>query len=156
MGDIFHFAKKIARSKVARNIGKMALEQLPGGIEELSGKIKNKRLKKILGSENLVNYSAAYGIKQTQQNSLAIKIFYLQKFFTNKNSFTVKKIYGQKILPSKSFSKTFLLSKNFFAIKQKIFTVKKKLFDYNLIILKGIVIVAGISNHTIIDFILKS
>ena len=41
MGDIFHFAKKIARSKVARNIGKIALEQLPGGIEELSGKIKN-------------------------------------------------------------------------------------------------------------------
>ena len=47
----------------------MALEQLPGVIEKLSGKIKNKRLKKILGSENmknLVNYGAASGIKKLQ------------------------------------------------------------------------------------------
>ena len=38
---------------------------------------------------------------------------------------------------------------------KKIFTVKKKNFDYNLIILKEIVIMAGISNHTIVDFIEK-
>ena len=41
IGDIFRFAKKIAR-----NIGKMALEQLPGVVEKLSGKVKSKRLKK--------------------------------------------------------------------------------------------------------------
>ena len=51
------------------NIGKMALEKLPGTVEKLSGKVKNKRLKKILGSENVknvANYSAAYGIKKLQ------------------------------------------------------------------------------------------
>ena len=42
VGDIFCFAKKIAKSKVASNIGKMALEQLPGAIEKLSGKVKKK------------------------------------------------------------------------------------------------------------------
>ena len=47
----------------------MVLEQLPGMVEKLSGKVKNKRLKKIHVSENvknLVNYSAAYGIKKLQ------------------------------------------------------------------------------------------
>ena len=34
----------------------MALEQLPGAIEKLSGKVK-KRLKKILGSENVKKIS---------------------------------------------------------------------------------------------------
>ena len=63
-GYIFCFPKRKAKSKVARNIGKMTLEQLPGAVGKLSGKVKNKRLKKILGSENvknLVNYGAAYG-----------------------------------------------------------------------------------------------
>ena len=46
IGDIFRFAKKIAKSKVARNIGKMTLEQLHGVVEKLSGKVKSKRLKK--------------------------------------------------------------------------------------------------------------
>ena len=46
--DIFCFAKKIAKSKVARNIVKMTLEQLPGVVKKLSGKVKNKRLKKYL------------------------------------------------------------------------------------------------------------
>ena len=67
--DISYFAKKIVKSKVACNIGKMVLEQLPGMVEKLSGKVKNKRLKKIHVSENvknLVNYSAAYGIKKLQ------------------------------------------------------------------------------------------
>ena len=63
----------------------MALEQLPGAVEKLSGKIKSKRLKKILGSENvknLVNYGAASGIKKTtvkifcNKNFLPSKIFY--------------------------------------------------------------------------------
>ena len=47
----------------------MALEQLPGAVEKLSGKVKNKILKKILGFENaknLVNYGAEYGIKKLQ------------------------------------------------------------------------------------------
>ena len=51
----------------------MAYEQLPGAVEKLSGKVKNKRLKKIFGSENvenLVNYGAAYGIKNCSKNIL--------------------------------------------------------------------------------------
>ena len=70
---IFCFAKKIAKSKVAHNIGKMALEQLPGVVEKLSGKVKNKRLKKILGSENvknLVNYGTAYSLKKLLTKNL--------------------------------------------------------------------------------------
>ena len=43
--------------------------------------------------------------------------------------------------------KKFLLSKRILLLKKKI--------DYNLIILKEIVIMAGISNHTIVDFIEK-
>ena len=39
-------AKKIAKSKIACNIGKKALEYLPDVYENLSGKIKNKKLKK--------------------------------------------------------------------------------------------------------------
>ena len=38
--DIFRVAKKIARSKIARNIGKKALEYLRDVYENLSGKIK--------------------------------------------------------------------------------------------------------------------
>ena len=51
----------------------MALEQLPGVVEKLSGKVKNKRLKKILGSENvknLVNYGTAYGLKKLLTKNL--------------------------------------------------------------------------------------
>ena len=53
IGDIFHFAKKIAKSKVARNIDKIALKQLTVVVQKLSGKLKNKNLKKIIGSENV-------------------------------------------------------------------------------------------------------
>ena len=73
IGDIFRFAKKLAKSKVACNIGKMALEQLPGGVEKLSGKVNNKRLKEMLGSENvknLVDYGVAYGKKNYGKNLL--------------------------------------------------------------------------------------
>ena len=41
-------AKKIAKSKIARNIGKKALEYLPDTYESLSGKLKNEKLKKYL------------------------------------------------------------------------------------------------------------
>ena len=44
----FSFCKKIAKSKVALNIGKMALEQLPGEVEKLSEKVKTKKLEKYL------------------------------------------------------------------------------------------------------------
>ena len=47
----------------------MALGNLPGAVEKLSGKVKNKKLKKILGSENvknLLNNGTAYDIKKLQ------------------------------------------------------------------------------------------
>ena len=50
IGDFFRVAKKIAKSKIARNIGKKALEYLTDVYENLSGKIKNKKLKKIFDS----------------------------------------------------------------------------------------------------------
>ena len=61
----------------------MALEQLPVAVEKLSRTVNNKRLKRILGSENvknLVNYGAAYGIKKLQQKSCNI-IFAIKKIF---------------------------------------------------------------------------
>ena len=47
-----------------------------------------------------------------------------------------------------------MLSKKNFAFKLN-FYCWKVFFDYNFIILKEIVIIAGISNHTIVDFIEK-
>ena len=44
IGDFFRVAKKIAKSKIACDIGKKALEYLPDIYENLSGKIKNKKL----------------------------------------------------------------------------------------------------------------
>ena len=44
IGNIFRFLKKVAKSKVGQDIEKMALEQLPGVYEILSGKVKNKKL----------------------------------------------------------------------------------------------------------------
>ena len=44
IGDFFRVAKKIAKSKIACNIGTKALEYLPDVYENLSQKIKNKKL----------------------------------------------------------------------------------------------------------------
>ena len=63
--------KKIAKSKAAGNIGKIAV--LPGAVEKLSGKVKNKRLKKILNSQNvkkIFNYGADFVIKNYSKNLL--------------------------------------------------------------------------------------
>ena len=67
-----------------------------------------------------------------------------KKFSNQKKSLLSKKfLLSKKVLPSKNFllSKKNLLSKNFLLFR-KIF----------LIILKEIVMMAGISNHTIVDF----
>ena len=61
-------AKKIAKSKIARNIGKKSLEYLPDVYENLSEKIKTKKLKKILDldtAKKLVRYGLIY-----EQNKL--------------------------------------------------------------------------------------
>ena len=42
--DFLKVAKQIAKSKIAHNIGKKALEYLPDVYENLSGKMKNKKL----------------------------------------------------------------------------------------------------------------
>ena len=44
--NFFRVVKIIAKSKIARNIGKKALEYLPDVYKNLSGKVKNKKLKK--------------------------------------------------------------------------------------------------------------
>ena len=62
-------AKKIAKSKIAGNIGKKALQYLPDAYENLSGKIKNKKLKKVLDSDSakkLVRYGSNYGQNKLQ------------------------------------------------------------------------------------------
>ena len=60
--DFFRVAKKIAKSKITCNIGKKVLEYLPGAYENLSEKIKNKKLKKTFDSDNekkLVKYGSS-------------------------------------------------------------------------------------------------
>ena len=62
-------AKKIAKSKIARNIGKKGLQYFPDAYENLSGKIKNKKLKKVLDSDSakkLVRYGWNYGQNKLQ------------------------------------------------------------------------------------------
>ena len=78
---------------------------------------------------------------------LSKKYFATKKKLLSKKFFTVKKVLLSKNIFA--FKKTFLLSKKFLLLKKIFF------FDYNLIILKEIVIMAGILNHTIVDFIEK-
>ena len=91
----------------------MALEQLPVAVEKLSGTVKNKRLKRILGSENvkyLVNYGAVYGIKKLQQKSC-------NKNFCHQKNLLSENLYDQKVFTLKNFfcnQKIFLLSKKFY------------------------------------------
>ena len=51
LGKAFKLVKKVAGSKTFKNIVKAAIAEVPGAIEKLSGKVKNKRLKSILGSD---------------------------------------------------------------------------------------------------------
>ena len=62
--DFLKVAKQIAKSKIAHNIGKKALEYLPDVYENLSRKVKNKKLKKIFDSHSakkVVRYGSSYG-----------------------------------------------------------------------------------------------
>ena len=64
IGDFFRVAKKIGKCQIARNIGKKALEYLPGVYVNLSGKLKIKKIKKIFDSDSgkkLVRYGSSYG-----------------------------------------------------------------------------------------------
>ena len=51
LGKAFKLVKKVAGSKAFKNIAKAAIAEAPGTIEKLPGKVKNKRLKFILGSD---------------------------------------------------------------------------------------------------------
>ena len=50
--QFFQDSKKFAKSKIACIIGKKVLKYLPDIYENLSGKIKNKKLKKILDPDS--------------------------------------------------------------------------------------------------------
>ena len=62
--DLLRAAKKIAKSKIACNIGKKALKYWPDIYENLSGKIKDRNLREILDSystKKLFRYGSSYG-----------------------------------------------------------------------------------------------
>ena len=64
IGNFFRVAKNIAKSEIACNIGKKELEYLPDVYENLSGKIQNKKLRKIFDSDStkeLVRCGSSYG-----------------------------------------------------------------------------------------------
>ena len=47
----FNFAKIVSKNKAVRNIGRAIISKAPGAIENLSKKVKNKKLKAILNSD---------------------------------------------------------------------------------------------------------
>ena len=53
---VFNFAKKASKNKAVRNIGRAIISEAPGAIENLSKKVKNKKLKAILNSDLATGY----------------------------------------------------------------------------------------------------
>ena len=50
LGKLFHIAKKVGKSKAFKNIARAGINEVPGLIDNLSKKVKNKRLKSVLNS----------------------------------------------------------------------------------------------------------
>ena len=48
---VLNFAKKAAKNKTVRNIGRAIINEVPGTLESLSKKVKNKKLKSILDND---------------------------------------------------------------------------------------------------------
>ena len=48
---VLNFAKKAAKNKTVRNIGRAIISEAPGALESLSKKVKNKKLKSILDND---------------------------------------------------------------------------------------------------------
>ena len=48
---VLNFAKKVGKNKAFRNISRAVINEAPAAIENLSKKVKNKRLKSILNSD---------------------------------------------------------------------------------------------------------
>ena len=64
IGKIFKFAKKVAKNPIVKELGKMALKELPGVYNKATIKIENKRAKILLQSDlanSLIDMGAAYG-----------------------------------------------------------------------------------------------
>ena len=62
--NILKFAKKSAKTPVVRELGKMALNELPNPYNKGTNKIKNKKIKKLLQSDLsnlLVDMGTEYG-----------------------------------------------------------------------------------------------
>ena len=83
--------QKIAKSKVACNIGKMAHEQLPGAVEKLSGKVKNKTKKFFL--------IIIYFFLKTYNNGRYFESYYCRFLLKKKLVMMLKKILPAFFLP---------------------------------------------------------
>ena len=63
MSSILKLAKKVVKTPIVRELGWMALRELPNLYNKGTNKIKNKKIKKILQSDlkiTLVNMGAEY------------------------------------------------------------------------------------------------
>ena len=63
-GEIFKFVKKVAKSSLARKIGKAGLKELINVYNKVNNKIFNKKLKRILQCDTanyLVDSATTYG-----------------------------------------------------------------------------------------------
>ena len=65
---IFDFVKKVARNPLVRSIARKSLEYVPGAYQNLTKRVKNKTLKRILNSD--VAHSALNKAIKTANNRL--------------------------------------------------------------------------------------
>ena len=65
---IFDFVKKVARNPLVRSIARKSLEYVPGAYQNLTKRVKNKTLKRILNSD--VAHSALNSAIKTANNRL--------------------------------------------------------------------------------------
>ena len=66
---VFNFAKKVSKNKAVRNIGRAIIREAPGAIENLSKKVKNKKVKAILNSniaKTAVDLATGYPLNKLQ------------------------------------------------------------------------------------------
>ena len=51
LGKTFGLAKKVVKNPIVRDLAKMGTAEVPGLVDKLSGRVKNKKLKSLLNSD---------------------------------------------------------------------------------------------------------
>ena len=84
LGKAFRLPKKVAGSQAFKNIAKAGVAELPGTIQKLWGKVKNKRLKSILDSDITntgLDLAAGHAMDKLSKRIFIGQIFRRKKIF---------------------------------------------------------------------------